>query len=275
MAYEKRKELDKISQKQKEDSYIRPILLIQAEQEKEASNKVHVAVVVEFLEKELKVSRNEIAIRTGKQNEIDNINLKSSDCQIKYIVTVDALREGWDCSFAYVLASVKNLGAHVAVKQLIGRILRLPYAREHEFKELNHAYVYASAPNFQEAAKLVIDGLKANGYEVDESGLSKKTLDTIKTEYERQIKGEVKLPLMAFNLSGSFRELDYSSDLIGETPVLKEANADISLDASEDTGVALIDINKKGDLVREQARSRYSADADIEFSREQLLEWSF
>lgn len=273
LAYDKRKELEKIASKQNEDSYIRPILLIQAEQEIESQNKVYVAKVIEFLENDLKITRNEIAIRTGKQNEIENINLKSSDCPIRYIITVDALKEGWDCSFAYVLASVKNLGAHVAVKQLIGRILRLPYAREHEFPELNHAYVYASAPNFQDAAKLVIDGLKANGYEIDESNLSKKTLNTIKTEYSRKIVGEVKLPLVAFNSNNLFHELDYSADLIGEASILKNADAKISIETNEDAGVVVIDINKKNELVREQAKSNYSANAEIEFSKEQLVEW--
>ena len=272
LAYEKRGELEKIAQKQKGD-YIRPILLIQAEQEKESDNKVHVAVIVEYLEKELHISRNEIAIRTGKQNELEKVNLFGDDCLIKYIVTVDALKEGWDCSFAYVLASVKNLGAHVAVKQLIGRILRLPYAHEHASVELNHAYIYASAPNFQDTAKLVIEGLKANGYEVDESGLSTKTFDTIKTTYERKIKGEAELPLVTIDSDGTFRELDYSADLIGESTILKNANPQISIDDKEDVGATLIDINKKGDLVREQARSAYSAGADIEFSKEQLVEW--
>ncbi|OGN29940.1 MAG: hypothetical protein A3A33_01290 [Candidatus Yanofskybacteria bacterium RIFCSPLOWO2_01_FULL_49_25] len=273
LAYEKREELEKIAQKQKADSYIRPILLIQAEQEKESDKKVHVAVVVDYLENDLHISRNEIAIRTGKQNELENVNLFKDDCSIRYIITVDALKEGWDCSFAYVLASVKNLGAHVAVKQLIGRILRLPNAREHEYPELNHAYIYASAPNFQDTAKLVIEGLKANGYEVDESGLSRKTLDTVKTTYERKIGGEAELPLVAIDSDGTFRELDYSADLIGETPILKNANPQISIDAKEDIGATLIDLNKKGDLVREQARSAYSAGADIDFSKKQLVEW--
>lgn len=274
LAFEKRKELEKIAKKQKEDSYIRPILLIQAEQEKEASNKVHVAQIVEFLENELKIDRSEIAIRTGKQNEIENINLFDKKTQIRYIVTVDALKEGWDCSFAYVLASVKNLGAHVAVKQLIGRILRLPYAHEHDFSELNQAYIYASAPNFQDTARLVIEGLRSNGYEVDESGLSiKNTIDTIKTEYDRKIKGEVKLPLIAINSGGLFRELDYSADLIGEKSILKNVNTQIAIDNKEDVGVTIIDINKKGDLIREQAHSVYSAGVDINFSKEQLIEW--
>ncbi|MFA6177445.1 MAG: DEAD/DEAH box helicase family protein [Candidatus Paceibacterota bacterium] len=273
LAYEKRNELEKISQKQTKDSYIRPILLIQAEQEIESPTRIYVGKVLEYLEQELKIDRNEIAIRTGKQNEIENKNLFSLEVKIRYIITVDALKEGWDCSFAYVLASVKNLGAPVAVKQLIGRILRSPYAIEHKFKEFNQAYVYASAPNFQDAARLVIDGLKANGYDIDPTNLNKKTINTIKTEYSRNKKGEVKLPLIAFNAEGEIRELDYSADLIGDVSILNKINPTIDLSGREDTGVALIDINTKGDLVREQAENSYSTNADVEFSIEQLVEW--
>ena len=35
-----------------------------------------------------------------------------------------ALAEGWDCSFAYVLASVAELRSETRVEQILGRILR-------------------------------------------------------------------------------------------------------------------------------------------------------
>ena len=42
------------------------------------------------------------------------------DCPIRYIVTVEKLREGWDCPFAYVLGSVGNVATETAVEQLLG-----------------------------------------------------------------------------------------------------------------------------------------------------------
>jgi type III restriction enzyme len=52
------------------------------------------------------------AIATGEQKELDTINLFDSNCKICYVITVQALKEGWDCSFAYILCSV----AKVSVK---------------------------------------------------------------------------------------------------------------------------------------------------------------
>ena len=43
-----------------------------------------------------------IAVATGAQRELDGINLADPACPIEYVITVQALKEGWDCSFAYV-----------------------------------------------------------------------------------------------------------------------------------------------------------------------------
>lgn len=53
---------------------------------------------------------------------------------------MDKLREGWDCPFAYVLCSVSNLSSTTAVEQILGRVLRQPYARLKAHDELNLAY---------------------------------------------------------------------------------------------------------------------------------------
>src|SRR3989344_2241550 len=120
-----REELEKQTKKNKSE-YIRPIALLQAEQEKESDKKVTVQQIKDFLIKERKIPEDEIAIKTSSTNELDGVNLFSQKCKIRYIITVNALAEGWDCSFAYVLISVANIGSKIAVEQIIGRIVRLP-----------------------------------------------------------------------------------------------------------------------------------------------------
>ena len=107
---------------------------------------------------------NQIAIKTGKQDDLGVENLFSPLCQIRYIITRDAIKEGWDCSFAYVLASIFNIGSSISVEQLIGRILRLPNAKKKAQGELNESYVFTSAERFQKAADAVIKGMIENGY---------------------------------------------------------------------------------------------------------------
>ena len=95
----------------------------------------------------------QIAVATGDQRDLDKINLFDPACKIEAVITVQALKEGWDCSFAYVFCSTANIGSSRDVEQLLGRVLRMPYASRRKTAELNKAYAHVSSPNFLEAAK--------------------------------------------------------------------------------------------------------------------------
>ena len=101
----------------------------------------------------------EIAVATGSQRELDGVNLIDPTCPVRYVITVNALREGWDCSFAYVLCSLQNLRSNQAVEQLLGRVLRMPYAKKRKSPALNKAYVHVIARSFSEAANSLVDSL--------------------------------------------------------------------------------------------------------------------
>ena len=142
-----------------DSSYIRPIALIQAEDKNREVN-------VEFLKNHLvnveKISSETIAIATGSQRELDGINLFDPNCKILYIITVEALKEGWDCSFAYVFCSVANIHSAKDVEQLLGRVLRMPYVTKRNANELNIAYAHIVSRNFSEAAIGLHDKLVEN-----------------------------------------------------------------------------------------------------------------
>jgi len=84
---------------------------------------------------------------------------------IKYIITVQALKEGWDCSFAYVLCSVAGSHSVTAVEQLLGRVLRMPYASARTVPELNRAYAHVSAKGWPQALIKMRDQLVNMGFE--------------------------------------------------------------------------------------------------------------
>ena len=52
---------------------------------------------------------------------------------------MQALREGWDCPFSYILCSVQNIRSATAVEQLLGRVLRMHYAARRSHPALNKA----------------------------------------------------------------------------------------------------------------------------------------
>ena len=95
--------------------------------------------------------------------------MSSRDCPVRYIVTVQALREGWDCPFAYTLCSVANLTHNTAVEQLLGRILRLPMAAFKTQEQLNQAYAFATSQGFAEAAEALTDALVESGFQAFEA----------------------------------------------------------------------------------------------------------
>ncbi len=146
--------------------YIRPIALFQAQKKNQE-------VTVEVLKKHLieveQIDENKIAVATGDQRELDGLDLFDPACAIEHVITVEALKEGWDCSFAYTFCSVSPIHSAVDVEQLLGRVLRMPYAKRRKNEALNRAYAFLSEPSFSAAAQGLIDKLVAMGFEEDEA----------------------------------------------------------------------------------------------------------
>lgn len=148
---------------QKEPDYVRPIALIQAMPK---GGQATVEVVKEYLLQQQNIPAEQIAVATGTQKELDGINLFDRACPIRYVITVEALKEGWDCSLAYVLASLQSVNSAKDVEQLLGRVLRMPYAKDRNQPPLNKAYAHIVATNFAEAASSLRDRMVQNmGFE--------------------------------------------------------------------------------------------------------------
>jgi type III restriction enzyme len=147
---------------QKDTDYIRPIALFQAEPK---NCEVTVDVLKSYLIDELNISEEKIATVTGSQRELDGINLFDHSCKIEYIITIEALKEGWDCSFAYVFCSVKQVSSSKDAEQLLGRVLRMPYAKRRVIEDLNRAYAHLATSKFAHAAQELTDTLIAMGFD--------------------------------------------------------------------------------------------------------------
>lgn len=160
-------ETEAAAEKKSTGEYIRPILLFQAEPHDQGRPD---ALTVEVLEKALReehnIPENQIAVATGTERGLDGVDLNSDSCPIRYVITQSALKEGWDCPFAYVLCSVANLRSSTAVEQILGRILRMPRAERKTRETLNRSYAYVRSPHFYLAAEALRDSLvKGAGYD--------------------------------------------------------------------------------------------------------------
>lgn len=124
---------------QAERQYLRPVILFQAEN---VTGEVTHEVLKKHLMEVENIPEAKIAVVTGDQRELDGINILSRDCAIEHVITVQALKEGWDCPFAYVLCSLANVRSNTAVEQFLGRVMRMPYAEKRSHPDLNCAYAH-------------------------------------------------------------------------------------------------------------------------------------
>ena len=147
--------------------YIRPIVLFQA-QPNISENSATFGKIKEKLMKKFKIPEKQIAIKTSAIKKLDSGNLLSRKCEIRYIITVNALKEGWDCPFAYILASLANRNSSVEVEQIVGRILRQPYAERHGGGLLNLSCVFTSSIEFGKTLDKIVAGLEGAGFTKDE-----------------------------------------------------------------------------------------------------------
>jgi type III restriction enzyme len=162
-----REDLEKKARAEEKSSgeHIRPIVLLKAERRDKDRETRTVEVVEKALIDHCRVPADWIVRATGDDRGLDDIDLFKPDCPVRFVITVDALKEGWDCSWAYVLCSVAEMKSDTAVEQIIGRVLRLPNARRKQAPELNRAYAFATSRNFAETARALEDALvQGNGF---------------------------------------------------------------------------------------------------------------
>lgn len=165
-AVKKQRELESIAKEEAKitEEYIRPIVLIQAQHDSQHESTINVNEVKTFLLNTLNIPEDQIAVATGTERGIENKNLLLSTEPIRFIITKQALKEGWDCPFAYVFCSVAKVNSSKDVEQLLGRVLRMPNVKRKQNDELNRSYAFVSSNNFFTTANNLQDSLVDSGF---------------------------------------------------------------------------------------------------------------
>lgn len=142
---------------------IRPIILFQAQSNIKGSDNTTYQKIKEKLI-ELKIPEEQIKIKVSGLDELKGIDLMDENCPVRYIITVNALKEGWDCPFAYILASLADKSSAVEVEQILGRVLRQPYVLKHKEPLLNLSFVLTASSKFNETLDNIVKGLQDAGF---------------------------------------------------------------------------------------------------------------
>ncbi|MBW6507899.1 MAG: type III restriction endonuclease subunit R [Rhodobacteraceae bacterium] len=206
--------------------YIRPIMLVQVERtgdDQRESGHIHALDALDRL-KQLGFDEAEVAIKTAQRNDLndpENQDLLSPTNRVRVIVTKQALQEGWDCPFAYVLCSLAASSDQNAMTQLVGRILRQPYARKSEVPLLDEGHVITHHAGTGLVVKAIKDGLEKDGLSDlvlviagTDGGASSGAVARPVPRRDRFSKTEIYLPIVLWLEGTETRELDYDTDLL-------------------------------------------------------------
>ena len=122
------------------------------------------------------IPEDEIVIATGEERGLEQLEkdyeggILSPKCPVRFVLTQQALAEGWDCASAYILVSMAGVKSSTAVEQLLGRILRQPQAEKRVTTALNRCYAYVVSDDFSSTANALRDRLvEGSGFEEREA----------------------------------------------------------------------------------------------------------
>lgn len=222
-AHSKTIELNKLATKYQADEgrYIRPIMVIKAEPKKKGETYDHVEEIKSYLIKTLHVLEAEIRIKLSGKNELRDDDLFDKLCSVRYIITKDALKEGWDCSFAYVLTILSNSKSETALTQFIGRVLRQPHALETTVAALNQCYVYCDNADVNSTVEGVKKGLENEGLgdvsnQIETGGGGQATGKAPLERTEKYRGTKIFLPSLNVIRDGKPASFDYYADILGD-----------------------------------------------------------
>jgi type III restriction enzyme len=207
--------------------YIRPILLVQAERTGKDTRdgiKIHAEDIRDYL-LALGFDRPQIAVKSADTNELDtpeNANLLANTCPVRVIITKQALQEGWDCPFAYVLCTLATNRNLNSLTQLVGRILRQPetsYVPE-EFSALNESYVFCHSAKTKDVTDQIKKGLEEDGLNdltgsvTTDDGTSRPPAKRMLQRRDKFRTLNIFLPLVNWVEPDGARPLDYEQDIL-------------------------------------------------------------
>ena len=214
--------------------YIRPICLIQVERtgrEQRQPGVIHAEDVRDYLLRHPSIRAEYIAIKTSQKDdlkEVDEIGgLQSPDCPIRFIITKQALQEGWDCAFAYVLAILTNPSSKNALTQLVGRILRQPYAKKTHVPALDESYVFCFQRRGNDLLQEVRKGFGLEGLgglegkivaDAEGSGEKDRAVTLRQRERFRAATRDLVLPAFMIRDHDEWRLVHYESDILSRVP---------------------------------------------------------
>ncbi len=276
--------------------YIRPICLIQVERtgkDQRRAGVIHAEDVKDYLLSHHDIAEEQVAIKTSQKDELKVVDeaggLISRDCAVRFIITKQALQEGWDCAFAYVLTILTNPGSKNALTQLVGRILRQPYAEKTPHISLNESYVFCFQRKGSELLQEVRKGFGVEGLGDLQGRIVEDRNDEPRGEIQeiaaremfRKAADSLVLPAFMIRDGGEWRLVHYEADILSriawddlnveplsDLPLSTMESKDVEFRTGLDTGI----LENSPEIVRRRLDTNSATDLDYAFAASHLLD---
>ena len=297
-AIEHRKKLENDARRYEAETgvYIRPICLIQVERtgkDQRRAGVIHAEDVKDYLLSHPDIAEEQVAIKTSQKDELKVVDeaggLISRDCAVRFIITKQALQEGWDCAFAYVLTILTNPGSKNALTQLVGRILRQPYAEKTPHISLNESYVFCFQRKGSELLQEVRKGFGVEGLGDLQGRIVEDRNDEPRGEIQeiaaremfRKAADSLVLPAFMIRDGGEWRLVHYEADILSriawddlnveplsDLPLSTMESKDVEFRTGLDTGI----LENSPEIVRRRLDTNSATDLDYAFAASHLLD---
>ena len=273
-AHEQLKQLGAAASRFEQESgrYVRPMAVVRVERtgpKQRGQGRLHIEDVREYLVRKLAVSPAEVAVKSATQDELAGVDLLSPYCPLRWILTKDALKEGWDCPFAYALVVLDNLRSVKGWTQLVGRVMRQPGAQRTGVEALDRCYVQCISEDVGRIAAQVKEGLDQEGlgdlkHAVSAGGTTSAETGSVELKRREAFRGRrIFLPRVLYREGEEWVPLDYVRHLLAEVDWDRlEVSLQDLRDAAYQQQTVLVDLNR----VQPQGAHELSFDAQTETS---------
>lgn len=267
--------------KDRENRYVRPIAVVRVERtgkNQRGPRWIHAEDARDYLMRQLAVPEREIRVKSSDVDELRGEDLLSDRNSVRWIITKDALKEGWDCPFAYVLVLLDNTKANTALTQLVGRVMRQPHAMKTGDSALDRCYIHCFNQQVSESVSAVKEALEAEGLtglggsvHGQSNGKVLKRATVKRREKYRNL--EIFLPQVLHKQGGEWRPIDYECDILSAVNWNEiEAGPALSLadrDTVEESRIAIALQGEISDLDQRAAAPKESVTLEY-FARRML-----
>ena len=253
--------------------YIRPIAVVRVENTGKAQlnqDSVHSEDVRKHLIEVLGVPADWVAIQSSEVKQLTGVDLLDPSCPVRWIITKDALREGWDCPFAYLLVMLDKTKARTAITQLVGRIMRQPHASRTGREVLDQCYVYCQDTVVSTAVQYVKEALVSEGMGDLQDQVRSDQIANFKTVTVRRREAfrdlEIFLPkVLHRNSDNSWDELDYHRHILPEIDYAEITAPETQIGAPEGPQQAGAAVFVEGESLRTQFFNPQQLQIDTSF----------